>query len=330
MNVLITSASRKVSLVKAFQRALEAEGGGRVVAADLQPASAALHVADRGVCSPRSDDPAFFPFLLALCREEQIGLVVPTRDEELGPFAERRDDFAAVGATVMVSAPEPIRLCQDKAAFVDFCEARGFGCPRRFAAEALGRDGPFPLFARTRTSKSSKGAFRVESHAELQVLRQRHGELLVQEIVCAMEYTLDVLSDLAGRVLAVVPRERLVVVGGESFVSRTVAAPPLVEAGARLVGALGLVGPSTVQCFLAGERALFIECNPRFGGAFALGLAAGLDSPRWLVKLARGEAVEPFLGRFRADYYMLRYTDDLFVDGEALRDRGTDAAVRPV
>ena len=39
MNVLITSASRKVWLVRAFQRAVEAEGGGLVIAVDASPYS---------------------------------------------------------------------------------------------------------------------------------------------------------------------------------------------------------------------------------------------------------------------------------------------------
>ena len=46
MNVLITSASRKVGLVKAFQQALTEQGGGSVIAVDLSPLSPALYVAD--------------------------------------------------------------------------------------------------------------------------------------------------------------------------------------------------------------------------------------------------------------------------------------------
>ena len=47
LNVLITSASRKVSLVKSFQRALKDEGlGGVVVAADSSPDSASMKFAD--------------------------------------------------------------------------------------------------------------------------------------------------------------------------------------------------------------------------------------------------------------------------------------------
>ena len=46
MNVLVTSASRKVGLVRAFKRATAAVGDGRVVAVDISPLAAALYEAD--------------------------------------------------------------------------------------------------------------------------------------------------------------------------------------------------------------------------------------------------------------------------------------------
>ena len=108
-NVLITSAARKVLLVRAFHDALaRLGGGGSVIAADLNPQSAALYAADAARLLPRSDDPSFVDTLLALCAEERVGLVVPTRDEELPLFAGVRDRFAAAGTVVLVSAPAAI------------------------------------------------------------------------------------------------------------------------------------------------------------------------------------------------------------------------------
>jgi carbamoyl-phosphate synthase large subunit len=233
MNVLITSASRKVSLVQAFQRAVAAEGGGRVVAADCESATAAFFFADAARVLPRSVDRDYWPALLRLCHEEQIGLLVPTRDEELPGFAERRAELAAAGVTVAISPPAAVRLCQDKVEFARFCLENGFEISRVLSEAELLRQETYPVFARTRVGKKSSGAFRVGTPAELAALRSRHGEMLVQELVEAPEYTLDVLADLEGRVLSVVPRVRQAIVGGESYVSATVRAPVLLETGAR-------------------------------------------------------------------------------------------------
>lgn len=316
MNVLVLSASRKVSLVQAFQRAV-APLGGRVVAADCAARSAALFFADRARVLPRSDAAGFWEALLAVVREERIGLLVPTRDEELPLFAERVDELRALGVVVPIASPRSIALCQDKPAFASFCEAHGFRVAARIEGEAREDAARFPVFARARSSKGGQHAFRVESPAELRRLEADHGPLLVQELVRAPELSVDVLADLRGRVLSVIPRLRTTVIGGESYVSQTVDEPLLVELGARLAEALELRGHAVLQVFdrRASEPGRFdvIELNPRFGGASALAFAAGADSAALVVAMARGEAVEPFLGRYEAGLTMLRYTQDLFV-----------------
>jgi carbamoyl-phosphate synthase large subunit len=320
LNVLITSASRKVSLVQAFQRALATEGGGRVIAADVRADAAALHVADRGVLVPRSDDAAFWPALIAVIRDEAIGLVIPTRDEELVGFAERRDELEALGAKVPVSPAPAIRLCQDKLAFAGFCVDHGFSISDVLDEPVLRDPASYPVFARARRGKSGKSAFAIGSPAELAGRRAEHGELLIQERVQAPELSLDGFADLDGEVLSIVPRTRGVVVAGESYLSRTVDAPPLVELGRRLAGLLGLRGPFVAQVFdrSAAGRVDVIEVNARFGGASALGIAAGADSPRALVRIALGRDPRPALAAPRIGLTMLRYTQDVFIDGPGL------------
>jgi carbamoyl-phosphate synthase large subunit len=52
MNVLITSASRKVSLINAFRWALCEEGGGQIIAIDASPKSAAFYFAYKAYVVP--------------------------------------------------------------------------------------------------------------------------------------------------------------------------------------------------------------------------------------------------------------------------------------
>lgn len=316
MNVLITSCSRKVSLVQAFQRAVRPYGG-RVIAADCQPDAAALHVADGGRIVPRLSDPAFLDAVAKIVREERIELLIPTRDAELPFFAAQAERLAWLGVTVPISSSKTIALCQDKGAFAHFCLESGFSVARLREGAALADASLYPMFARTRTGASSKGAFSVASPAELAARIAEHGPLVVQERVDAPELSLDVLADVSGEVISVVPRTRSVIVGGESFVSRTLDDPELVQLGARLARALDLRGHAVMQVFdrRASEpgRIDIIEVNPRFGGASALAIEAGCDSPAFLVAMARGERVTPRLGEHIAGLTMLRYTQDVFV-----------------
>ncbi len=317
MNVLITSASRKVSLVRAFQSALARHGGGDVIAVDTSPFSPALYVADRHFLVAPSAEPGFLEEFLQLCQREGVGLVVPTRDEELPLFAEMRERFEQGGIRVMVPALETVRLCQDKLAFIAFCQTHQFGTPRTYQADEW-QGAEFPLFVKPRFGKGAKGTHVVRNESELHYATGKTDEWVIQEYIDASEYTVDLLADFNGRVLSVVPRSRQAVVAGESYVSRTIIEPQLISESARLATELRLTGHNTIQCFWNGKQVKFVEVNPRFGGGAALGIAAGVDTPDILIRLLRGEALPERLGEFDGDLVMLRFTQDLFLNARAL------------
>lgn len=310
MNVLITSAARKVWLVQAFQRALA--GTGRVLAADLTRLAPALHVADGAVLLPRSDDDSFVAALAEACDRETVGLVVPTRDGELPVMAAARQTLAEHGVRVAVSSLESLAVCLDKQAFTDFCQRQGFLVPRPVPDPGLT---DLPLFARPRRGQAGTGSGVVQTTDDL----ARYHDHIFSEIIDAPEYTVDVFLDRQSRPLSAVPRERVVVVGGESQVTRTVDDPLLAGEAASLCQRIGLTGPATVQAFRLEDQVLMIEVNPRFGGASAVSFQSGADSPAWLIEETRGATLASRMGRYRKGLAMLRYGADLFVDERALR-----------
>lgn len=305
MNVLICSASRKVWLVRYFQRALQ--GAGRVIAADLSWQAPAMHVADAAVLLPRSDSSEFLDVVHTVCGREQVELVVPTRDDELPVFAASRRSFADAGVHVAVSEPTAIDTCLDKRAFTRFCEGHGFPVPRSVEHPTVQH---LPLFARPRRGRASVGVGIVRTPDELASCTDH----VFAEVVEAPEFTVDVFLDRRCRPIAAVPRSRDVVVSGESQVSTTVDDPELADAASQLCSTIGLEGPATVQAFRTASGLSFIEVNPRFGGACALSIRAGADSPRWLLDEVRGGCPQPLKGNYRVGLTMLRYGADLFID----------------
>lgn len=318
-NVLITSASRKVLLVRAFRSALAAVGSGKVIAADVSPLAAALYEADAARLVPHSDDASFIEALLALCERDRVGLVVPTRDEELPVLARARDRFAAAGTVVLVSAPQAVETCQDKLRFVAAVRDAGLNAPALYEDPATAR---LPAFVKPRRGKGGRGAVKATSQAELTAaLAALGGDALIQEVVDGPEFTVDVFLDLAGRPISCVPRERIATLAGESVVGRTVRDPELAAATVRLCAAIGLVGHVTVQAFRSPDRITFIEINPRYGGAANLGFEAGARTPEYAVRLARGGHLEPRLDDYEAGLIMLRFASDLFLREEGLAAR---------
>ncbi len=308
-NVLITACGAKVSLVRAFKKAVVAYGG-TVTAADHSPLSPALFEAHDHALLPSWDALDFKSQLLKLCQDKKIRLLVPTADRELPYLFSLKEGFKECGVRLLLPSQEVLRLCQDKKAFIGFCQEQGFPVlPDSDQPDA------FPVFVRPRFGQGSVGAMRVGSPEMFQALLGEMAEVVVQDYVSDTEYSIDLLMDLEpGRALQAVARQRLVQRGGEAQVSRVEDVPELTEMCLRLGEAMGLVGHNVVQAFYSPENGVrFIEVNPRFGGASSLSIQAGLDSPSRLLALASGEASARDPQPINYGLALLRYGEDRFV-----------------
>jgi len=184
-----------------------------VIAADLSPLAAALYEADAARLVPPSDDPSFVAAILEICERDEVGLVVPTRDEELPVFARARARFAECGVLVLVPTTGTVATCQDKSAFAAACSVAGLSTPRVVAAPA---EKDLPLFLRPRLGKGSRGARVVRTGRELAAALDELGaSAFSQELIEAPEFTIDLFADPRdGTPISCVPRERILVTHG--------------------------------------------------------------------------------------------------------------------
>jgi carbamoyl-phosphate synthase large subunit len=331
LTVLVSSAGRRVELVRSFRRAVsELTPGGRVLAIDSSWYSSAYHEADEGFLVPRISDPDHVPRLLEICEREGVDLVVPTTDREWPVWSAHVGDFAAAGTTVAVSSPEVLAIASDKQRTNEWLTANGFPTVRQGRpAEALADPAswPLPLMAKPRFGSASEGVGLVRTRAELEMVAARDaagasladgrpGDLLVETVATGVEHTIDVIVDRSGLCLCAVPRKRLEVRGGEVSKGVTVRSPELIELAHGMAKALpGPYGVLNFQVFAdpsTGELAV-IEINPRFGGGFPLADAAGADYPRWLLEDLLGLPSTATDG-WRDGLVMLRYDAAVFVD----------------
>jgi carbamoyl-phosphate synthase large subunit len=120
--------------------------------------------------------------------------------------------------------------------------------------------------------------------------------------------------------------------GGESIKGTVIADDELVSLGRRVVEALGVRGPCTVQAFRDRDLGLRItDVNTRFGGAFPAPMLAALPGrtyPELLVRMAAGEEIEPHVGEFKAGITFTRYFWQLELD-EELKPTGRDIVSPP-
>ena len=323
--VLLSSAGRRVELLRGFRRALDDLGlDGRVMAVDRSWYSSAFHDADEAALVPACDDPGFVPAVTELCEKHAVDLVVPTIDPELPVYAAARDRLAAAGATVAISSPEAVALAADKRATHRWLVAHGLPTVAQGTVADVRDDPaawPFPLVVKPRRGSAGVGVAVVHDTGELAVAaRHGGGKVVVESVAPGHEHTIDVLVDRQGRCVCAVPRRRLEVRAGEVSKGRTVRSPRLQALAAEAVAALpGAYGPLTIQTFAEGddhERAVIIEVNARFGGGFPLAREAGADFCRWLVEDLAGLPSTAAADGWRDGLVMLRYDAAVFVAGE--------------
>lgn len=330
VTVLISSAGRRVELLRGFRRALDALGlDGRVVATDATWYSSAFHDADEGVVVPRLDDPAFVPTLLGVCEKHSVDLIVPTIDTEMPVWVAHRDRFADAGVTIALSAAEVVDIAADKQRTHEWLVANGFPTVGQATAASVLADPAawsFPLIVKPRFGSAGIGVGIVDDTEELAAAvrhaeRAGTGDMVVQTLAGGREHTIDVLADRDGRGVCAVPRRRLEVRAGEVSKGVTVRSARLENLAARLCAALpGAFGTITVQVFVDGDPddpaapLAVIEINARYGGGFPLALQAGADFPRWQLEELLGLPSTAAPDAWRDGLVMLRYDAAVFVD----------------
>ncbi|WP_239488363.1 ATP-grasp domain-containing protein [Luteitalea sp. TBR-22] len=325
-DVLVTAASRRVALVRALQQAQgRLTPRGRVIATDIDPFSPAVHVADLAAAVPRSDAPDYVDALLDVCVAHDVGVLVPTIDDELGIIAQAADRFARAGVVVMAPSAATAHICRDKLRTARHLQSHGIPVADTWTPDEVRARGlPPPLFVKPRRGRGSVGAFPALTPAHLDFFLEYVEDPVVQQYLDGPEYTIDMFCDLQGRPISVVPRQRLVIRSGVSDRGRTVKSPVLMDLAVRCAEVLEFRGAVNVQCRVVDGTPIIFEINPRFSGGIQLTLAAGADFAEWTIRAGRREALRPCIGEFTDGLRMSSHEASLFLtdaDAEVLAPR---------
>jgi carbamoyl-phosphate synthase large subunit len=311
--VLLTGVGKRYDIVSAFaQHAF-------VIAADPSPLAPARYAADVHVAPPRIDDPEYVPFLQRLVAEHDVRAVVPLTDLDL-------EVLAAADLPAFVPSPEVARATYDKYETHQLLGRLGLPSP----PTVLPGEEPdsYPVMVKPRQGSGARSIHPAADRDEMEFfIRYVKEPVMVQRLMGGPEFSIDLLCDLDGRCLNAIPRTMIESRGGESIKGTVIDDPELIELGRRVGEALPARGPCTVQAFRDPEIGLGItDVNTRFGGAFPAPMYAALDGrtyPELIVRMARGERVEPHVGEFRSGHTFTRYYWQMELDSE-MRPTGRD------
>jgi len=215
-----------------------------------------------------------------------------------------------------------IEFVRDKRNLMEFAGTHGIPTPKTFyhppsstlwsnetnsTGRALPLDSiPIPAVIKPRISSGSFGIVYVKKKEDLipsyQSVHERYPFPIIQEWIPdgGGTYGLSALFDEASNIKAAFVHKKLrmyPVQGGPSTLREGVEHSQMMELGLSLLRSLNWVGVGMVEFKVDPSDGIpkLMEVNPRFWGSLQLAIISGVDFPYLILRMARGERLEPIL-----------------------------------
>lgn len=293
---ILTEASG--SLTSAYLQKAIGQAGHISVGSDIHDQTSSLFLSDDFIIFPPKDDPELWVKVEQLLLKHRIDIVIPTFDEMMGGWAERKDHFSNLGIDVIISPMETIRIFQDKWLTYLFFIDNNIPTPQTSLEQKY-------RLIKPRHGRGSTGIKITDQPVDMT-------GIVSQEIVSGEEYTIDAFFDYQGKPVYIVPRKRLHTVEGKSVHGITVKHQEMENYVQKISEVIQFIGAINLQCFSNGKNIWFTEVNPRFGGGTALGMAATENWINIIVdNLIRHKPIEPKTIKY--GLRMIRYYTECFV-----------------
>ena len=320
-NILITSAGRRVSLVRIFKKELRRFFlDAKVYTTDADPClSSACYESDGAIKVSRNDAEGYIEELLALALSLGIKIIIPTIDTGLQILADNKEEFAKKGITVLICSKQLVKIFRDKRITHSFFSHYGIDTPKLYDKQSL----QFPLFIKPYDGSMSIDTYQIKTRQDISKKHLRDKRSMFMEYIdrsVFQEYTIDMYYDKNYDLKCLVPRKRIEIREGEISKGITVKNYVFEFLKQKLNHIDGALGCLTLQLFYNPEKDIVkaIEVNPRFGGGYPLSYLAGANYPEYIIReYLLNEKIDQ-CNEWEQSLLMLRYDDEILVHGSDL------------
>ena len=277
--------------------------------------------------SPRRYPDQFLNFIMKEIKENHYECLYPMEEETLLLLAQHRSEISKY-TYLLIPDSQKIEFVRDKRSLLRFAEAHGIPIPRTiYSLENLEPDMvqsrspasnvvqglasqldsiPVPAVIKPRISSGSFGIAYVKRKEDFlplyQKIHARYPFPLIQEWIPdeGGTFGFSALFDEGSKVKAAFIHKKLrmyPIQGGPSTLREGVQHSQIMELGLSLLKSLNWTGVAMAE-FKVDPRdgtPKLMEVNPRFWGSLHLAIVSGVDFPYLILKMARGETVEPIL-----------------------------------
>ena len=287
----------------------------RIIASDSNRLSAGFFMSDAYEVLPEIDSKSYIPRLLEIVTKLKINVLMPSSGYDIYQYSANKEKLLKLGALPVVSDIQTMKRCRDKMQTFNYLSKK-FELP--FTTLDYKKVKGFPLIAKPRYGKGSKGIVKIMNESELKYARFHSENLIFQEYLPGTEYTIDVLSDLECEPILAVPRIRVETRAGISTVGRIVKDENISETCKSIAKYLKIRGPCCIQMKESSQGVLkIVEVNPRMGGGTIFAALAGANFPAMILDMVNGKKLKiPKI----SEITVLRYFEEIVVkNGRAMK-----------
>lgn len=281
----------------------------RIVASDTNPISAGFFMSDAYEVLPEIDSKLYIPRLFEIIAKHRIGILMPSSGYDIYRYSENKEKLIKLGALPVVSDKQTMEVCRDKMETFNYLSKK-FDLP--FTTLNYKKASKFPLIAKPRYGKGSKGILKIDNEDEINYAQFKKDNFIFQEYLPGTEYTIDVLSDLEGEPIIAVPRIRLQTRAGISTVGKIVKDENISETCKSIAKYLKIRGPCCIQMKESKEGIpKIVEVNPRMGGGTIFTTLAGANFPAMILDMVNGKKLKiPKI----SEITIVRYFEEIVVE----------------
>lgn len=283
---------------------------GKIVATDSSKISAGFFMASAYEIMPKVvDEVNYMTKLEQVINDHNIEVLMPSSGYDIQPYSKHRKSIEELGAKPVVSDWESMEICYDKMLTFQKLNSR-FNMP--FTTSDPGQISEFPIIAKARREKGGYDAAVIEDEISLRRATSKFQDIIFQEYLPGVEYTIDVLSDLNKKPLVAVPRIRLETKGGISTKGKVIHDDQIEQVCMDVAGFIGIRGPCCIQMKEAKDGTMkVVEVNPRMGGGTIFAALAGVNFPELILDMVEEkEIIKPSF----SEITVIRYFEEIVVD----------------
>lgn len=273
INVLVLGVGGNVSqgIIKAIAAS---KLDCRIVGACVSAESPGFYFCDDAYLAPYADSKNFLSWVIDLCNKERIDIVLTGVEENIYKIADQLDEFTNKTNALFICTPiNKLRIGQDKLKTCQWLEMNDCNYPKYSSADNMAKvyklleKTGYPLIAKPRNGKGSKGIIKITDEEELKQVFSL-SDYVIQEYIGSedREYTVGCYRNQSGRIIETIILHR-VLKNGTTVKAQVIDNDDIKNEALKICKKFEPIGPLNIQ-FRLDENNLPVcfELNVRFSG----------------------------------------------------------------